>query len=159
MINKNIIILVLIVILTSCGFKHANQISNEKFTIAEVNITGEKRLGNKIKNEVKNGGIFHCFSGNLDEAKKILDLGMKLGIGGLVTFKNGKIDKFLNQIDISNIVLETDSPYLSPSPLRGKRNESANIKYIAEKLCDIYNLSFQEIADITTENSKNIFGV
>ena len=84
---------------------------------------------------------------------------MKLGIGGVVTFKNGKIDKFLNQIDISNIVLETDSPYLSPSPLRGKRNESANIKYIAEKLCDIYNLSFQEIADITTENSKNIFGV
>ena len=112
-----------------------------------------------IKNEVKNGGIFHSFSGNLDEAKKILDLGMKLGIGGVVTFKNGKIDKFLNQIDISNIVLETDSPYLSPSPLRGKRNESANIKYIAEKLCDIYNLSFQEIADITTENSKNIFGV
>ena len=112
-----------------------------------------------IKNKVKNGGIFHCFSGNLDEAKKILDLGMKLGIGGVVTFKNGKIDKFLNQIDISNIVLETDSPYLSPSPLRGKRNESANIKYIAEKLCDIYNLSFQEIADITTENSKNIFGV
>ncbi len=112
-----------------------------------------------IKNKVKNGGIFHCFSGNLDEAKKILDLGMKLGIGGVVTFKNGKIDKFLNQIDISNIVLETDSPYLSPAPFRGKRNESANIKYIAEKLCDIYNLSYQEIADITTENSKNIFGV
>ena len=112
-----------------------------------------------IKNKVKNGGIFHCFSGNLDEAKKILDLGMKLGIGGVVTFKNGKIDKFLNQIDISNIVLETDSPYLSPAPFRGKRNESANIKYIAEKLCDIYNLSYHEIADITTENSKNIFGV
>ena len=84
---------------------------------------------------------------------------MKLGIGGVVTFKNGKIDKFLNQIDISNIVLETDSPYLSPAPFRGKRNESANIRYIAEKLCDIYNLSYQEIADITTENSKNIFGV
>ncbi len=112
-----------------------------------------------IKNKVKNGGIFHCFSGNLDEAKKILDLGMKLGIGGVVTFKNGKIDKFLNEIDIGNIVLETDSPYLSPVPLRGKRNESANIKYIAEKLSDIYNLSLQEIADITTENSKNIFGV
>ena len=86
-------------------------------------------------------------------------MGMKLGIGGVVTFKNGKIDKFLKNIDISNIVLETDSPYLSPAPLRGKRNESANIIYIAEKLCDIYNLSFQEIAHITTENSKNIFGV
>ena len=112
-----------------------------------------------IKNKVKNSGIFHCFSGSLDEAKKILDLGMKLGIGGVVTFKNGKIDKFLNQIDISNIVLETDSPYLSPAPFRGKRNESSNIKYIAKKLCDIYNLSIQEIADITTQNSKKIFGV
>ena len=112
-----------------------------------------------IKNKVKNGGIFHCFSGDLSQANKIIDLGMKLGIGGVVTFKNGKIDKFLKNIDISNIVLETDSPYLSPAPLRGKRNESANIKYIAEKLCDIYNLSYQQIADITTENSKNIFGV
>jgi TatD DNase family protein len=65
----------------------------------------------------------------------------------------------LNEIDISHIVLETDSPYLSPAPLRGKRNESSNIKYIAEKLCDIYNLSLQEIADITTQNSKEIFRV
>ena len=74
------------------------------------------------------------------------------------TRSNSKRYVAIKTIDISNIVLETDSPYLSPSPLRGKRNESANIKYIAEKLCDIYNLSFQEIADITTENSKNIFG-
>ena len=111
-----------------------------------------------IKNKVKNGGIFHCFSGNLDEAKKILDLGMKLEqVSSLL--KTVKLINFWIKSDISNIVLETDSPYLSPSPLRGKRNESANIKYIAEKLCDIYNLSFQEIADITTENSKNIFGV
>ncbi len=112
-----------------------------------------------IKNKVKNGGIFHCFSGSLDQAKKILDLGMKLGIGGVVTFKNCKIDKFLNKIDISNIVLETDSPYLSPVPLRGKRNESANISYIAEKLCDIYGLPLIEIANITTQNSKDIFRI
>ena len=111
------------------------------------------------KNKVNNGGIFHCFSGDLSQANKIIDMGMKLGIGGVVTFKNGKIDKFLKDIDISNIVLETDSPYLSPVPLRGKRNESSNIKYIAEKLCDIYNLSFQEIAKITTQNSKDVFGV
>ena len=84
---------------------------------------------------------------------------MKLGIGGVVTFKNGKIDKFLNQIDIKNIVLETDSPYLSPAPFRGKRNQSANIKIIAEKLCDIYNLSLNEIAKITTHNSKEVFKV
>ena len=76
-----------------------------------------------------------------------------------LNIKNGKIDEFLNNIDISNIVLETDSPYLSPAPLRGKRNESSNIKYIAEKLCDIYNLSFHEIAKITTQNSKDVFGV
>ena len=111
------------------------------------------------KNKVNNGGIFHCFSGDLSQANKIIDMGMKLGIGGVVTFKNGKIDKFLKDIDISNIVLETDSPYLSPVPLRGKRNESSNIKYIAEKLCHIYNLSFQEIAKITTQNSKGVFGV
>ena len=104
-----------------------------------------------------NGGIFHCFSGDLDQAKKIIDLGMKLGIGGVVTFKNGKIDKFLNKIDIKNIVLETDSPYLSPTPFRGKRNESANIKYIAEKLCNIYSLSYEEIAKITTQNSIDVF--
>ena len=99
------------------------------------------------------------FGGFISSKKKIIDMGMKLGIGGVVTFKNGKIDKFLNQIDICNVVLETDAPYLSPSPFRGKRNESSNIRYIAEKLCDIYNLSLQEIAQITTQNSKDVFGV
>jgi len=113
----------------------------------------EKEKSEKLR------GIFHCFSGNYEQALKAISFNMKLGIGGVVTFKNGKIDKFLNQIDISHIVLETDSPYLSPTPLRGKRNESSNLKYIAEKLCDIYNLSLQEIADITTQNSKEIFRV
>ena len=112
-----------------------------------------------IHNKPLNGGVFHCFSGDLEQANKIIELDMKLGIGGVVTFKNGKIDKFLNQIDIKNIVLETDSPYLSPAPLRGKRNQSANIKIIAEKLCDIYNLSLNEIAKITTHNSKEVFKV
>ena len=112
-----------------------------------------------INNKPLNGGVFHCFSGDLEQANKIIELDMKLGIGGVVTFKNGKIDKFLNQIDIKNIVLETDSPYLSPVPLRGERNQSANIKIIAEKLCDIYNLSLNEIAKITTHNSKEVFKV
>jgi len=112
-----------------------------------------------INNKPLNGGVFHCFSGDLEQANKIIELDMKLGIGGVVTFKNGKIDKFLNQIDIKNIVLETDSPYLSPAPLRGKRNQSANIKIIAAKLCDIYNLSLNEIAKITTHNSKEVFKV
>ena len=84
---------------------------------------------------------------------------MKLGIGGVATFKNGKIDTFLNQIPIQHIVLETDAPYLSPSPHRGKRNESSYITYVIEKLATIYKLSFNEIANITTENSKEVFGI
>lgn len=109
------------------------------------------------QNPVRNGGIFHCFTGSLDEANKIIDMGMKIGIGGVVTFKNGKIDKFLEKIDIKNIVLETDSPYLSPMPLRGKRNESMNITIIAEKLANIYGLNLNEIAQITTANSRDVF--
>tara|TARA_B100001758_G_C18351424_1_gene580112 strand:+ start:616 stop:1383 length:768 start_codon:yes stop_codon:yes gene_type:complete len=109
------------------------------------------------QNPVRNGGIFHCFTGSLDEANKIIDIGMKIGIGGVVTFKNGKIDKFLEKIDIKNIVLETDSPYLSPMPLRGKRNESMNITIIAEKLANIYGLNLNEIAEITTANSRDVF--
>jgi TatD DNase family protein len=84
---------------------------------------------------------------------------MKLGIGGVVTFKNGKIDQFLNQIDLKHIVLETDSPYLAPVPFRGKRNESSYILNVVEKLAQIYSLSANEIAAITTENSKAIFGI
>ena len=84
---------------------------------------------------------------------------MKLGIGGVVTFKNGKIDQFLNQIDISNIVLETDSPYLAPVPYRGKRNESSYVVNVLNKLAEIYNITPEAIAEITTQNSKDIFGI
>ena len=104
-------------------------------------------------------GIFHCFTGNLDQAKKAIFYNLKLGIGGVVTFKNGKIDKFLNEIDIKDIVLETDAPYLAPTPYRGKRNESSYLTEIVGKLVNIYDLSYQEISDITTQNSKDIFGV
>lgn len=104
-------------------------------------------------------GIFHCFTGDFGQAKKAIDLNMKLGIGGVATFKNGKIDQFLKDIAIENIVLETDSPYLAPVPFRGKRNESSYVKLVAEKLAEIYQLPLEEIARITTENSKNIFGI
>jgi len=104
-------------------------------------------------------GIFHCFTGTFEQAEKAISYNMKLGIGGVATFKNGKIDKFLNQIDIKHIVLETDSPYLAPTPYRGKRNESSYITQVVEKLSSIYSLSFEEIAEITTQNSKDIFGV
>ena len=104
-------------------------------------------------------GIFHCFTGTLDQAKRAINLGFKLGIGGVVTFKNGGIDKFINQISIDNIVLETDSPYLSPVPFRGKRNESSYIKYVLSKLSELYGISEEELAKLTTENSKKIFKI
>ncbi|HAO15659.1 MAG TPA: hydrolase TatD [Tenacibaculum sp.] len=104
-------------------------------------------------------GIFHCFTGTFEQAQQAISYNMKLGIGGVATFKNGKIDKFLKQIDLKNIVLETDAPYLAPTPYRGKRNESSYITNVIDKLVDIYDISFQEITEITTQNSKDIFGV
>jgi len=104
-------------------------------------------------------GIFHCFTGTLEQAYKAISYNMKLGIGGVVTFKNGKIDQFLNQIDLKHIVLETDSPYLAPVPYRGKRNESAYLINIQEKLSEIYGMSADKIAEVTTENSKTVFGI
>ena len=104
-------------------------------------------------------GIFHCFTGTLEQAKKAISYNMKLGIGGVVTFKNGKIDQYINQIDLKHIVLETDSPYLAPKPYRGKRNESSYLSEVLLKLSQLYNKNESEIADITTENSKAIFGI
>ena len=104
-------------------------------------------------------GIFHCFTGSLDQANKSIEMGFKLGIGGVVTFKNAGIDKLIKEIDIENIVLETDSPYLAPAPFRGKRNESFYITYVIKKISEIYNISEKEVAEITTKNSKEIFKI
>ncbi|MEY2692739.1 MAG: hypothetical protein RIT03_1129 [Bacteroidota bacterium] len=104
-------------------------------------------------------GIFHCFTGTKDQALQAISYNMKLGIGGVVTFKNGKIDQFLHDIPLKHLVLETDAPYLSPVPHRGKRNESAYIPLVAQKLSEIYGLSMDEIAQITTQNSKAVFGI
>ncbi|MFD0861101.1 TatD family hydrolase [Sungkyunkwania multivorans] len=104
-------------------------------------------------------GIFHCFTGTLEQAERAISFNMKLGIGGVVTFKNGKIDQFLEEIDLKHIVLETDAPYLSPTPYRGKRNESSYVTLVLDKLADIYKRTPDEIAHITTENSKEVFGI
>jgi TatD DNase family protein len=104
-------------------------------------------------------GVFHCFTGNEEQARKIIDLNFKLGIGGVVTFKNGGLDKFLKKIDLKNIVLETDSPYLAPTPHRGKRNESSYLVHIIDKLSDIYNIESDEIALITTNNAVELFNL
>lgn len=104
-------------------------------------------------------GIFHCFTGTLEQAKKAISYNMKIGIGGVVTFKNGKIDTFLHEIDLKHIVLETDSPYLAPVPYRGKRNESSYLALICKKVAGIYKVSEETVAQITTQNSKEVFGV
>jgi len=104
-------------------------------------------------------GIFHCFSGTKEQALTALSYNMKLGIGGVATFKNGKIDQFLNEIDLKHIVLETDAPYLSPVPYRGKRNESSYVCLIAEKLATIYQKPLDEIARITSANADVVFGL
>ena len=104
-------------------------------------------------------GVFHCFTGNIDQANKAIGLGFLLGIGGVVTFKNGGIDKFINQIDLKHIVLETDSPYLAPVPFRGKRNESSYIIYVLEKLSELYELPKEEIASTTTNNAEKMFSL
>ncbi|NQY01308.1 MAG: TatD family hydrolase [Flavobacteriaceae bacterium] len=126
---------------------HCREAFDEIFEILEQEVNDDLR------------GIFHCFTGNLEQAEKAISFNMKLGIGGVVTFKNGKINQFLNQISLEHIVLETDSPYLAPKPYRGKRNESSYIRYIIDTLATIYGKDFDEIAQITTQNSKDIFGI
>ncbi|MBK1895515.1 TatD family hydrolase [Chryseobacterium paridis] len=111
------------------------------------------------KKHPKLRGIFHCFSGNLEQAKKAIELNFVLGIGGAVTFKNGKIDQFLQEIPLDKIVLETDSPYLAPVPHRGKRNESSYLDLVVGKLVNIYNKDFAEIDRITTQNAKHMFKI
>lgn len=109
-------------------------------------------------NDDKLSGIFHCFTGNREQAQKVMDYGgFKMGIGGVVTFKNGGIDKFLREIPIDYLVLETDAPYLAPVPYRGKRNESAYLAEIVKKLAEIYTLSEDEIAEKTSQNCLEIF--
>src|SRR5690554_1576793 len=102
-------------------------------------------------------GIFHCFTGTLNDAHHAIDLGLKLGIGGVVTFKNGKIDQFLNEIPLQHIVLETDSPYLAPVPHRGKRNESSYLSLIAGKIAAIYGIRTEEVARQTSANALEVF--
>lgn len=102
-------------------------------------------------------GIFHCFTGTREQAERIIGYGFMLGIGGVVTFKNGGIDKFLREIDLKHLVLETDSPYLAPVPHRGKRNESAYLALVLDKLARIYEEPAEHIARVTTENANRIF--
>ena len=126
---------------------HCRDAFNEVFEILELEKSDDLN------------GVFHCFTGTYEQAKKAISYNMKLGIGGVITFKNGNIDSFLSKIDLSDIVLETDAPYLSPVPYRGKRNESSYLINILEKVASIYSVDKEEIANITTQNSIDIFKV
>ena len=105
-------------------------------------------------------GVFHCFTGNTSDAQRVINLsGFYLGIGGVLTFKNSALDKTIKKIDIQHLILETDAPYLAPTPFRGKRNESKYLVNIAEKLAEIYTIRLSEVAQITTQNAKKLFSL
>ncbi len=116
---------------------------------------------NVVKKYVPRGisGIFHCFSGNYDQAKEIIEAGFYLGIGGVITYKNSGLAEVIKQIPLEHLVLETDAPYLSPVPYRGKRNESSYLKLIAQKIAEIKNTALEDIASVTTANAQKIFQV
>ena len=107
--------------------------------------------------EDKLRGVFHCFSGNLEQAQNITELGFYLGIGGVATFKNGGLDKVLPDIKLKHLVLETDSPYLAPTPNRGKRNEPAYLELVSNRIAELKNISVEEVREETTINAKNLF--
>lgn len=102
-------------------------------------------------------GVFHCFTGTLEQAEKIIELNFLLGIGGVITFKNSGLDKVVENIDMNHLLLETDSPFLTPMPFRGKRNESAYSKLVAQKIANIKNITLEEVAKITTSNANKLF--
>lgn len=102
-------------------------------------------------------GVFHCFTGNTEQANKITGMGFKLGIGGVLTFKNSKLDETLKNIDLKHLILETDSPFLAPVPYRGKRNESAYVYLVARKLAEVKAIDIEEVADVTTNNAYELF--
>lgn len=102
-------------------------------------------------------GVFHCFTGNYEQAKQAMDMGFMLGIGGIVTYKNAGMDVLIRKTGISNVVLETDAPYLPPVPYRGKRNEPSYLPLIAARVAELVNLSVEEVAEITTQNARKLF--
>tara|TARA_Y100000589_G_scaffold332268_1_gene391023 strand:+ start:5683 stop:6450 length:768 start_codon:yes stop_codon:yes gene_type:complete len=104
-------------------------------------------------------GVFHCFTGSKEQGQKAIEMGFMLGIGGVVTFKNSGLDKVLKELPLEKLLLETDSPYLAPTPYRGQRNESSFITIVAQKLAEIYEVNLEEVAIKTTHNAKTLFNL
>jgi len=126
---------------------HIRESFEEVFEILEQNIHPKLR------------GVFHCFTGTLEQAQKAISMGFMLGVGGVVTFKNSGVDKVLENIDLKHLVLETDSPYLAPTPLRGKRNDSRNLQLICDKLAQLNDIESSEVARITSKNAQTLFNL
>lgn len=124
---------------------HSRNAFNECFEIVQAKQNGKLR------------GVFHCFSDGIEEAQKVIDVGFYMGIGGVVTFKNSGLDKVVEAISLDHIVLETDAPYLAPVPHRGQRNESSYLVHVAQKIAEVKKIAIEEIAAVTTENSKILF--
>ncbi|WP_340111215.1 TatD family hydrolase [Maribellus mangrovi] len=144
------------------AFRHQLKLAKSKNLPVVIHVRNSFDETYKVVKEEQDGslrGIFHCFTGSKKEAKKVVELGMFLGVGGVLTFKNSNLSDVLKKVDIKNLVLETDSPYLSPEPKRGKRNESAYLTYVAQKVADIYGLPLDEVAEITTANARKIFEI
>ncbi len=126
---------------------HARESFTEIFRVLENRDTGGLR------------GVFHCFTGDVGQAKQAIALDFKLGIGGVLTYKNSGLDQVVSEIGLNELILETDAPYLSPVPHRGKRNESAYVLHVAEKLSEILNISIEEVAEATTHNASELFNM
>jgi TatD DNase family protein len=144
------------------AFRHQIRLAKENQLPVVIHVRDSFEETFEIVKEEQDGslrGVFHCFSGGEVEAQNIVDLGFLLGIGGVVTFKNSSLDKVIKSVDLNKLVLETDSPYLTPVPKRGKRNESAYLVYVAQKIAEIYNVPLANVAEITTTNARELFEI
>lgn len=143
------------------AFTHHIKLAKELKLPVVIHVRNSFEEAYSIVNKEQDGnltGIFHCFSGSEVEAKKVIDVGFYLGIGGVVTFKNSNLGTVLKSVNIRHVLLETDSPYLAPMPFRGKQNQSAYLIYIAQKVAEIYGMSVEEVSEITTASARKLFG-
>jgi TatD DNase family protein len=141
-------------------FRYQLKLAKSKQLPVVIHLRNSFKEVYKIVKEEQDGslkGIFHCFSGDESEAQKILDVGFLLGIGGVITFKNSNLGEVIQKVELKNLVLETDAPYLAPAPKRGRRNESSYLIYIAQKLSEIYETPVEKVAEITTANARGLF--
>lgn len=144
------------------AFRHQLKLAKSENLPVVIHVRDSFEETYKIVKEEQDGtlkGVFHCFTGSEKEAKKVIDVGFFLGIGGVLTFKNSDLSQTISEVNLKNLILETDSPYLAPVPKRGKRNESSYLVYVAQKVADVYNVPLTQVAEITTANARKLFEI